>query len=155
MSYYDALIAKWATLTGSTDEKLAAINSEMVDGPKQDVPVSAITGYLALNLKLAPLIAYADSPPAGAIAGSTLCARNLVAVFRLPQPPAFGTSDPTTYDALSAALDAIIADPLSGLTQADGVALMALADTQILWREANGYSTPISVYDLQQAGGLE
>lgn len=38
MSYYDALIARWATLTGTTDEKLSAINALMVTLP----PMKAI-----------------------------------------------------------------------------------------------------------------
>lgn len=155
MAYYDALIQKWSTLTGATDEKIAAINAEMVDGPMQDVTVSAITGYLALNLKLAPLIDYAEHPPSGAVPSSLIAARNLVAVFRLPQPPAFGTSNSAIYAALGAALDAIIADPLSGLTQADGVALMALADTSVNWWRANGYSSPVGHSDLEAAGGLK
>lgn len=32
MAYYDALVAKWATLSGTTEEKLAAINVLTVQG---------------------------------------------------------------------------------------------------------------------------
>lgn len=40
MAYYDALVQKWATLTGTTDEKLSAINALMVTLP----PMKAIVG---------------------------------------------------------------------------------------------------------------
>lgn len=152
MSYYDALVAKWATLTGTTDEKLAAINSEMVAGPKQSVEVSAVTGYFATQLKLASLMAYADAPPANAVSEAVASAKNLVALFRLPQPPVFRTDIPEIYSVVDAALEALASDPLTGVTQSDADTLIALADTMTHWWAANGYPEPINYVNLSQAG---
>ena len=68
MAYYDALIAKWATLPSgdTTAQKLAALNALTVAGPIVDVSVSAVVGYLGLNGKLSGLIKYAANPPATA-----------------------------------------------------------------------------------------
>ena len=152
MSYYTPLIDKWATLAGSTDERLAAINSEMVDGPKQAVEVSAVTGYLAAHLKLASLMAYADAPSANAVSQAIASATNLVALFRLPQPPVFRTDIPEIYEIVDASLEALAADPLTGITQTDADALIALANTTINWWAANGYPEPINYVNLSQAG---
>lgn len=152
MAYYDALTEKWATLAGTTDERLAALNTELVDGPKAAVDISSVTGYLATNLKLAALISYADDPPVGADEASVASAKNLVALFRLPQPPAFRTDLPEVYSVVEAALNTLAADPLSGVTTDDASALMALADTQIPWWQAAGYPEPINGTNLVQAG---
>lgn len=152
MAYYDALVDKWATLAGTTDERLAALNAEMVDGPKAAVDISAVTGYLATNLKLAALMSYADDPPVGADEAAVASAKNLVALFRLPQPPAFRTDLPPVYAVVEASLSALAADPLSGVTAEDADALMALANTRIPWWQAAGYPEPINGTNLIQAG---
>lgn len=46
MSYHDALVAKWATLSGTTEEKLEAINAATVPGPTVPVSVLQIMTYL-------------------------------------------------------------------------------------------------------------
>jgi hypothetical protein len=47
--YYDALVAKWATLSGTTAEKLAAINALTLAGPNVPVPVLQVMTYLRTN----------------------------------------------------------------------------------------------------------
>jgi hypothetical protein len=154
MTYYDAFIAKWATLSGTTQEKLAAVNSEMVAGPRVNLPVSSVTAYLLAGLKLAKLIAYAETPPAGALADSLTAAQNLVAFFKLPTPPDFKMSDPNVYAVCSAALNALAADPLTGITATDAANLLAMSATQIPWWESAGYPSIFSESDLVAAGGL-
>lgn len=150
--YYAALKAKWETLVGTTDEKLSDINSEIVAGPKQAVNVAEVTGYLATNLKLASLMEYSDTPPNGALPESVAAAQNLVALFRLPQPPAFRTDLPNIYQVIESALTALADDALSGISQADVDNLLALADTSVHWWAANGYPEPINNTNLSQAG---
>src|SRR5690348_13396070 len=45
MAYYDALIAKWATLTGTTAAKLAAINVLTVTGPAKPMIIPTYQIY--------------------------------------------------------------------------------------------------------------
>lgn len=151
MAYYDTLVAQWGTLTGTTAQKLVALNAQTVAGPKKDVPVSSVVGYLALNAKLSGVQKYASAPPAteAGIAGA-----ELVAILNCPNAPPFGMADPTTYAAVNGLLSALASDSTSGITSADVTALLALAATSVPWWQANGYSSPISASDLAAAGGL-
>jgi len=154
MDYYDALAAKWATLAGTTEEKLAAINAITIDGPKIDVPISAVVAYLALSGKLAALQAYAAAPPANAEAQALIAARELVALIASPNAPPFRMSQATVYAKVQAFLAALAADAASGVTAEDQNALLALAATTIPWWQSAGYSAPIGTGDLDAAGGL-
>jgi hypothetical protein len=67
MAYYDALIAKWATLSGTTQAKLAAINALTVPGPSQPIPLLQVMTYLRTNnLWMVIKAAAATSPGAAA-----------------------------------------------------------------------------------------
>jgi hypothetical protein len=152
MADYTALTAEWATLSGTTAEKLAAINALTVAGPNQDVPPSAVVAYLALNGKFAALMKYAQSPPA---TDAGVAAANFAAIIGLGNnAPIFEMSVPATYAAIEAMLDALASDPASGVASADVAALLALAATAVPWWQANGYTSPIGPNDLAAAGGL-
>jgi hypothetical protein len=154
MAYYDALIARWATLAGTTAEKLAVINSLTVEGPAADVAVSAVVASLALSGKLAGLQAYAQNPPESANPEALVAARELVALMSSPNAPAFRMSDPVVYAPVQGFLTALTADAATGVTADDHAALLALAATTIPWWKANGYASPVSQGDLDAAGGL-
>ncbi len=154
MAYYDALIAKWATLSGSSNEKLAAINALTVDGPKVDVPISEIVGYLALSGKLAGLQTYAANPPSGANASALVAARELVALIASPNAPAFHMSDPSVYTTVQGFLSALVGDVVTGITATDQAALLGLAATTIPWWQSAGYASPVGMGDLAAAGRL-
>lgn len=152
MAYYDALKTQWAGLSGTTAQKLAAINAMTVAGPSQNVAPSAIVAYLALNLKLAPLLKYAANAPATE-AGA--CAEELAAILQMgSNAPTFETSNPAVLATVTGMLQAISADSASGLTASDVTALLALAATTVPWWQANGYTSPFSQADLDAAGGL-
>lgn len=162
MAYYDALIAKWATLSGTTEAKLAAINALTVAGPNVDVPVSAVVGYLGENLKLAKLQAYATAAmQAPAPTEAQIAGAELMALFGMGiNAPAFRMSDPTKYANMQALLTALAGDTASGIVTADVTALLALSATTIPWWQATvtqdggGLSSTVSQADLDAAGGL-
>lgn len=154
MAYYDALVAKWATLTGTTAEKLAAVNALTVAGPNIDVPASEVIGYLALNGKLSALQAYAASPPSGATAGAVTAAKELIALFSLPTFATFQMSNSIVYGGVSQFLGALASDPASGVTSQDEASLLAMAATALPWWQSAGYTSPINENDLAAAGGL-
>jgi hypothetical protein len=156
-AYYVALQTQWATLTGTTAAKLAAINALTVAGPNVDVSVSSVVAYLALNAKLSTLQNYAQTAVAGtgsATIQSVMAARELIALIGCPNAPSFGTSVLAVYTVLSGMLAALVSDPNTGLVSADQTALLALAATTIPWWQANGYAGPFTAPDLVNAGGL-
>jgi len=154
MAYYDALVARWATLAGTTAQKLGAINALTVDGPIADVSISAVVAYLALGGKLAGLQAYAQNPPNNANAEAIIAARELVALMSSPNAPSFRMSDPAVYATVQDFLSALAGDAATGITADNQAALLALAATTIPWWQAIGYTSPISQGDLDAAGGL-
>lgn len=154
MAYYDALVAQWTTLGGTTTEKLAAINTLTQDAPKVDVSISAVVAYLALRGKLATLQAYAANPPGNVNAQALIAARELTALIASPNAPPFRMSDATVYAAIQNFLAALASDNATGLTADDPPALLALAAAKIPWWQAHGYSSPITQGDLDAAGGL-
>lgn len=148
MAYYDALKAAWAGLSGTTAEKLAAINSQTVAGPNVEVPVSVVVGYLALAGKLSGLLAYAASAPA---TEAGVAAKELAALIGSPNAPAFAMGNPQTAATVTAFLGALVGDPASGLTSADQTAILALAATTRPWWQASGYGGPFNPNDLEAA----
>lgn len=159
MAYYDALVAKWATLAGTTAEKLAAIDALTLAGPNQDVRATAVVGYLALAGKLAGLQAYAASASTSAPAG--VAAKQFFALLSIPSFTAFEMSDPTVYQAVEAWLNAWAADSATGITADNVAAILALAATTLPWWQApvasggGGLTSPVSQNDLDAVvGGL-
>lgn len=147
----DTLSVEWATITSAnpsatTQQKLAILNATTVPvAARQDVSVAQVIGYLALNLKLDALLNYAAAAPTTGATAAQIVARNLARQLTLPNPPNFGTSDPTIYTTLSNALNAIAGDAMSGITSADTTTLLAMSQSPpILWWQANGFSEPIA-----------
>lgn len=135
MAYYDALIAKWPTLTpGSNSAKLTEINAIMITG---SIPTSLyITGDQLLNC-----INWAEF--------NVLTAQQQSNVLTLCCVPGrlLGGSANT---ALMIAGIVIAYFPLPGPTVA---ALTALSKAAVQpWWQANGYRGPISGQDLVDAG---
>lgn len=134
MAYYDALIAKWATLTpGTTAQKLAQLNAVTVTG---SVPTSFnITGDQLLNCinwsEFAALSAQQQS--------------NMLSICKA------GTLLGGSANTSRMAPGAVIAYfPGGGSTI---TALTALAQAAVQpWWQANGYSSPIGPGDLAVAG---
>lgn len=154
MAYYTALTVEWATLTGTTLQKLTAINALTVSGAAQDVPASALVGYLALQAKLGTFKAYAASPPSGASLIAVTAAQELFAVLAMPCFSTFQTSVPEVLSALSAWINACASDDNTGITAADVTNILSLAATQVPWWQANGYPRPLDSGDLILAGDL-
>jgi len=137
VAYYDALVTEWATLTGTTSAKLAAVNALTVAGPVEPVPVLSIMTYLRAN-NLWMTIKSSATPGAQAAVDYN--------------------SDPRvqTLDVTLPITQGMLADLVSHtlLTQAQSNAITALGNTSVPWWQANGYSGPFSEPDLQAAGNL-
>ena len=134
MAYYDALIARWATLNpGTTQQKLAQINAQVVaSGPAQKllVPPSDIINAIA---------------PADFAALTDLDIQRLTLLL---QGQVVDASQGTL---IRAALANIFTGKAT--TLANFAALQAKYDTpSIPWWQANGYSSPISKDDASAAG---
>lgn len=167
MAYYDALKAKWATLAGTTDQKLTAINALTVPGPNADVAVSAVVGKLMLMGAFLQLQAFAqgvtnnDATHDNALAA----AKMLMALVSVPSAPAFHTSDANDYATIKSMMDAILAQESAapgstGFTQSVHDTLLGLAATVVPWWQASvaaaggGLTSPVNANDLVAAGGL-
>jgi hypothetical protein len=147
MAYYDALIAKWATLTGTTDQKIAAVNALTVAGPRKPVQIADVMTYLRSNALWLPIkAAAAAGTSAGAEAAVDLNSDMRMQTIDFDLPIVAGM----LADLVSKAL----------LTQAQSDALNALANTTIPWWQATvaqggcGLSSPVGANDLAAAGGL-
>lgn len=134
MAYYDALVTKWNTLSGTTAQKLVLVNAATVTG---SVPTSFyITGSQLLNCinwtEFAALTAAQQS--------------NLLALCNSPGQILGGSANTSHM-----AAGMIIAYfSLQGATVA---ALTALAQAIITpWPTANGYSYPMTLDDVTAAG---
>lgn len=162
MGYYDALVAKWATLSGSTEEKIAAVNAATVPGPCVDVPVSEVLGCLLLKGAYWPLSSFAAGTPTGdpTHAAALISAKSLMLLTSTQNAPVFRMSDQDTFDTVKGMMDAILAQEIAapgttGFTQAVHDALLSLCATTLPWWEAEGgLTSPINEHDLTAAGGL-
>lgn len=159
MTYYDAMTAKWATLSGTTAAKLAALNAATAAGPRVNVDVSTMVGFLMLGgayLKLAAFaqsVANSDTTHDNALGA----AKMLMALISSPNAPQFTMTDPTKYAAIKSLLDTIQAEETAvagstGITQQIHDGLLALCETQVPWWKANLYPRPFDMGDVQAAG---
>ena len=162
MAYYDALKTQWATLTGTTAQKLAAINAMTVAGPNVDVPAHAIVGKMMLAGAYLPLSAFAQTATNGNAThdNALTAAKIFMAVVSTPNAPSFAMSDPESYTLIKGMMDAILAyeltpaSPSTGFTQAVHDALLGLCETTVPCWKANGYTSSFGYPDLDAAGGL-
>lgn len=161
MAYYDALRSEWATLSGATAAKLAALAALTAPGPNVDVTVPEIVGALLLSGAYLPLMAFAQGAANGDAThdAALAAAKTLAAIVTVPNAPTLKMSDPATCAAIEAMADAVLAEETAapgstGFTLSVRDGLMALAATTVPWWRANGYSSPVSQSDLDAAGGL-
>jgi hypothetical protein len=167
MAFYDALIAKWATLTGTTAQKIAAVNALTVTGPNVDVPVSAVVGKLMLMQVYLPLASFAQGSTTGVAThdNALFAAKMLMAMVTTPNAPIFQMSNAQDFATIKEMMDAILAQETAasgstGFTQAVHDALLGLCATTIPWWQATitqgggGLSGPVSLADLGPAGNL-
>ena len=152
MAYYDALSAKWATLTGTTEQKLSEINAATVSGANIDVPVGQVAGYLALSGLLPGIQSFAGNPPVGANAGAIVAAKGIVTLLATPQVTVFETSKAETHAAIQTMLGALVA--MSLISSTDAATLLGMAATTLPWWQFIGLTSPINLADLEAAGGL-
>ena len=146
MTYYDALVAKWATLApGTTAQKLSVINALTVPGANMPVPVLQVMTYLRTN-NLWMAIKAATAASAGAAAAVDYNSDQRVQTLDVSLPIVRGMlADLVTHGLLS---------------QAQSDAIIAMGTPSLPWWQATvaqgggGYSSPISLSDLAAAGGL-
>jgi hypothetical protein len=134
MTYYDALVAEWATLTGTTAQKLAAINALTITGA---TPTTAYTtGNAIFNC-----LVWSEFNALSATQQTLL-----MQICAIQGPILGGSASPFLapfFGAIASKAPQTIA------------ALVALAQAIVQpWWQANGYTSPISAGDLAAAGGL-
>lgn len=159
MAYYDALTDKWASLQGTNDEKLAAINAETVAGPRSDVQVSSVFGRLLLTGSYWSLASFAQAAPTGDAGhdGALFSAKSLLLLVNSPNAPAFNMADPNSYATISGMLGALTAwesaNPgTTGISQQTHDVILGLCETRLPWWQVNGYTSTVSENDLIAAG---
>lgn len=134
MAYYDALITEWATLTGTTAQKLAAINVLTVTG--QVPTLTFVTGSQLFNC-----LVWGEFNALTAAQQTTL-----MQLCAIPGQLEGGSASPFVapfFGSLGSKMPTTIAN------------LVALAQAVVTpWWQANSYSSPISQSDLAAAGGL-
>lgn len=133
MAYYDALVAKWGTLTpGTTAAKLTQINSITVSG-------SAVT-MVVPTYKIYNLIVAADFT--ALTAANQQLVRDILGM---------GTVDASPGTAVRSRIVSLFPSGTATFTALS--ALAATYDTpQVSWWQSAGYSSQISQSDLTVAG---
>jgi hypothetical protein len=162
MTDYTALVAKWATLTGTTQQKLDVLNGTMVAGPTVDVTVPQVVGYLLLNQSYLPLQSFAlTTAPGGnaTYAAALVAAKTLIEWLTVANAPTMQMSNAAVAQTVAGMAGLLLAQETAapgstGFTSAVFNGLLALAATQIPWWFSSGYTSPISAGDLAAAGGL-
>jgi hypothetical protein len=134
MAYYDAMIAKWATLNpGTTAAKLAALNAATATGAA--IPM-VIPTYKIYNL-------IDPTEFAALTAANQQLVRDILGM---------GTIDGSPGTAVRARIVAIFTNA-SGATRVALAALAALYDTPTVpWWQANGYARAFDMGDAAAAG---
>lgn len=139
---YDALITKWATLTGTTTQKLDVINAAIVTGV---IPAS----FYVTGADIANAINW------GELAALTATARaDLLSMCAIPGPLLGGSANTTRL-----VPGMIIANFTGGSQTIAGLVALAKAATTPWWQApvaagGGGLSSPVTGNDLVAAGGL-
>lgn len=165
MAYYDALKAKWPTLTSTTtDAKLAEINALTVPGSNVDVPVASVVGKLMLSGAYLALAQFAAGAPTNDVTHDTAlgAAKMVMTIITIPNAPAFQMSDATIFAEVKALMDALLAQEVAvpnstGFTQTVHDSLLALATSTQPWATATSggaLNGPVTINELIGAGGL-
>lgn len=131
MAYYDALVAKWQTLSGTTIQKLAAINALTSPSPQ----LAILTSTQIVN----------------AIAPADLAALTALQVAILTMLLCGGTVNGSPGTTTRLAFQTIFAGKAT--TLANLTALVAPFDNAVIpWSIANGYGPTINLNDITPAG---
>jgi hypothetical protein len=137
MAYYTALQTEWATLTGTTAQKLAAINALTVTGA---VP----TSLYATGAQVANCINWTEFAALTAAQQSTL-----LQLCAIPGQLLCGSGNTSNL------VDGMILAYFTNKSGPTIAALTALAQAAVQpWWQANGYTSPVNANDLVAAGGL-
>ena len=154
-----ALSNIWAGLSGSDASKLAQINAMMVAGPNVDISISVVAGYLLLRGIYPTIVAFAGGSPSGNQVhdAALVAAKTFVAWITLQGAPDVHMSQPDVFAAFNQLSAVMVAQETAspgstGFTQADADGLLALAQTQIPWWQANGFDGPVTASDVANAG---
>jgi hypothetical protein len=135
MAYYDALIAKWATLTpGTTAAKLTQINALTEPGPTRRA--------LLAPTDILNSIVFAD-----------LAALDQLALQRLTLMMSGSTVDVSVGTPTRIGMQQLFAGKTQTL-QNLGALVAQFDNATIPWWQSAGYTSPISEGDLAAAGGL-
>ena len=132
---FNAISPTPATLVAAVPTLNAQTTTQAID-----VPVQSLAAYLGENMKMAPFLAWAASPPAGASAASIMAAAELAfALQHSGLVPSFAMSNPTIATQMEAALSALVS-PGTGvagpITATDQSAILALASRTVsIWPE--------------------
>jgi hypothetical protein len=148
MAYYDALIAKWATVTGTTSEKLSSINALTVAGPTQFVARGLLSRHFdtLTDANGVPVWEAIEQHQNDTTALGVACR----AALRLRDAPGdYPAIDVTTLPVTAQLTELVTANILTSDQQAQTV---ALGSTTIPWWRSAGYSSPINEVDLAAAG---
>jgi hypothetical protein len=153
-----ALQTLWATLPASdlTGDKLAAVNALRVPGPAVDVQRTAIKALLTGTGALAKLQAYAASPPQPVKVPTVIAVNYLLAIvgYEMTYSYTLQTSNPVYAAAIQNLVPGLTADPATGVTAGVVAQLMALIQPLVPWWEMNGFTAPVTVWDLISAGNF-
>lgn len=152
MGDLSALKATWVALSGTTAQKLTALNALQVTGPPQDITVAALQNFLTTNNLQAPIASYAERGPNAV--QSALIACNYITAMLAASDPIIHSSIPANYAAIEQLGPGLLADPATGVTPQLLAGMMALITPQTSWWQANGFAAEITVTDLIAAGNL-
>jgi hypothetical protein len=150
MGDLNALRTTWTTLTGTTAQKLAALNTMKVNGPPQDISTATLGSFLSNNGLLAPITAYLSNGQNQ----TALIACNYLNAILASGDPVIHTSNPANFAAVAQLGPGLLADPATGVTPQLLAGLMALIAPPALWWQVNGFSGAITITDLIAAGNL-
>ena len=117
----------------------------------QDLPVSTILNYLTAVNKLQTLYNFVLSPPSSPNAQALLAANYLHAILQGVDGGFFRAS---TEPQLLTVMAGLAQDARTGITAADLTALNNATLLPVLWYTLNGWSGPVGLSDLMQAGNL-
>lgn len=149
----EALKTVWASLSGPTYAKLAALEAIKVAGPPRDVSLQDVENYLCTDGKIATMRDFVHTPPVDADPRALIAANYLVALIQNGTPMLI-TSDATTLAQVMTFLAMMTLDPRTGITADDASALLAMTASEVPWWQAHGFDGPINVKDLIAAGNL-
>ena len=151
-----ALAQIWPSLAAP---KLDTLNAMMVAGPNVDISISVVAGYLLLRGIYPTVVAFSAGSPLGEQPhdGALIAAKTFVAWITLQGAPDVHMSQPDVFAAFNQLSTVMVAQETAvpgstGFTQAAADGLLALAQTQIPWWQANGFDGPVTASDVASAG---